>query len=59
MYSESHGMVQNFMYDSERNETFFMNPHPNASHPHWWNEAEPLWVTAEKQGIRTAVYWLA
>jgi len=52
-------MVQNFMYDSERNETFFMNPHPNASHPHWWNEAEPLWVTAEKQGIRTAVYWLA
>lgn len=34
-----------------------MFPHPNASHVHWWNQSEPLWVTAEKQGVRTAVYW--
>jgi ectonucleotide pyrophosphatase/phosphodiesterase family protein 6 len=50
-------MVQNFMYDPEHKETFMMFPHPNASHVHWWNQTEPLWVTAEKQGVRTAVYW--
>jgi len=57
LYGESHGMVQNFMYDPVEKDTFMMFPHPNASHPHWWNRAEPLWVTAEKQGVRTAVYW--
>lgn len=26
--------------------------------PFWWDEAEPIWVTAEKQGIRTATaFW--
>ncbi|XP_074603685.1 glycerophosphocholine cholinephosphodiesterase ENPP6-like [Brevipalpus obovatus] len=56
-YAESHGMVQNFMYDFEKNDTFLMWPHSNASHPHWWEMAEPLWTTAEKQGVKTAVYW--
>ena len=45
------------MYDPKEKDTFLMFPHPNASHAHWWNQAEPLWVTAEKQGVRTAVYW--
>ena len=57
LYGESHGMVQNFMYDPVEKETFMMFPHPNASHSHWWNQAEPLWVTAEKHNVRTAVYW--
>lgn len=26
--------------------------------PRWWNQAEPIWVTAEKQGVRTAtMFW--
>jgi predicted AlkP superfamily pyrophosphatase or phosphodiesterase len=26
--------------------------------PRWWDEAEPLWVTADKQGLRTAtMFW--
>ena len=26
--------------------------------PFWWNEAEPIWVTAEKAGIRSAtMFW--
>ncbi|RWS11085.1 AP-3 complex subunit sigma-like protein, partial [Dinothrombium tinctorium] len=50
-------MVQNFMFDSKYNDTFLMYPYPNSSHNHWWNDAEPLWVTAEKQGVKTAVFW--
>jgi len=57
LYGESHGMVQNFMYDPEEKDTFLMSPHPNASHPHWWNGAEPIWINAEKNGLKTAVYW--
>ena len=57
LYAESNGMVQNFMYDAKKKDTFLMFPHANASHVHWWNQSEPLWVTSEKQGIKTAVYW--
>uniref|UniRef100_T1K1S1 glycerophosphocholine cholinephosphodiesterase n=1 Tax=Tetranychus urticae TaxID=32264 RepID=T1K1S1_TETUR len=57
LYAESHGMIQNFMYDPVENDTFLMSPHPNASHPHWWSMADPLWTTAEKQGVKTAVFW--
>lgn len=57
LYGERHGFVQNFMYDEKYEDYFLMAPHPNASHPHWWNHAEPVWVTAEKNGLRTGMYW--
>lgn len=34
-------MIQNFMYDPDKKEYFYMFPHPNASHAHWWNQTEP------------------
>ncbi|XP_067123323.1 glycerophosphocholine cholinephosphodiesterase ENPP6-like [Centruroides vittatus] len=57
LYPESHGFVQNIMYDADREEFFLMLPNPNSTNPHWWESAEPIWVTAEKQGIKTAAYW--
>ncbi|CAN8013225.1 unnamed protein product, partial [Ixodes persulcatus] len=57
LYGESHGFVQNHMYDEKYDDYFEMAPNPNASHAHWWNHAEPIWVTAEKNGLRTAMYW--
>ncbi|XP_067136126.1 glycerophosphocholine cholinephosphodiesterase ENPP6-like [Centruroides vittatus] len=56
-YAENHGFVQNYMYDEKSNEYFLMAPNKNASHPHWWNYTEPLWITAEKNGIRVGSYW--
>jgi predicted AlkP superfamily pyrophosphatase or phosphodiesterase len=49
------GIVANSMEDSARpGETFTME----TDDPYWWNESEPLWVTAEKAGIRTAtMFW--
>ncbi|CAG2117897.1 unnamed protein product, partial [Medioppia subpectinata] len=55
-YDETHGMIQNYMYDNQTGDHFLMGPHPNASHTHWWTQSEPLWITAEKQGIKTAMY---
>ncbi|XP_023227339.1 ectonucleotide pyrophosphatase/phosphodiesterase family member 6-like [Centruroides sculpturatus] len=57
LYAENHGIVQNYMYDKEKDDIFLMALHSNASHAHWWNYAEPLWITAEKNGIKTAMYW--
>ncbi len=56
LYGESHGMFENFMYDQSRDDFFFMTPHPNASHQHWWNQSEPIWINAQGNGVKTAMY---
>lgn len=52
---DHNGIVANTMEDPARpGETFTMA----TDDPFWWNEAEPLWVTADKAGIRTAtMFW--
>ncbi len=52
---DRHGITANMMEDSSRpGETFTMA----TVDPYWWSEAEPLWVTAEKAGIRSAaMFW--
>ncbi|XP_021001915.1 glycerophosphocholine cholinephosphodiesterase ENPP6-like [Parasteatoda tepidariorum] len=57
LYAENHGFVQNMMYDSLYGDFFLMGPNDTASVPHWWESAEPLWITAEKNGLRSALYW--
>jgi predicted AlkP superfamily pyrophosphatase or phosphodiesterase len=52
---DHHGIVGNTMEDSARpGEKFKMA----TQDPFWWNQAEPIWITAEKQGIRSAtMFW--
>ncbi|XP_064470608.1 glycerophosphocholine cholinephosphodiesterase ENPP6-like [Ornithodoros turicata] len=57
LYPENHGFVSNIMYDEIHHDFFLMAPDANASLPHWWNHAEPIWITAEKHGRRTSMYW--
>lgn len=49
------GIVANKMRDATRpDEAFTMM----SDDPFWWNAAEPIWVTAEKAGIRTGTgFW--
>ncbi|KAL3474832.1 alkaline-phosphatase-like protein [Aspergillus californicus] len=55
LYPESHGIVGNTFWDPELQEQFYYT-HPSVSmQPKWWN-AEPLWMTAENQGVRTAIH---
>ncbi|KAN0084724.1 Alkaline-phosphatase-like, core domain containing protein [Elaphomyces granulatus] len=54
LYPESHGIVGNSFWDPSFNEEFVVSPSV-VTQSKWWN-AEPLWVTAEKQGIRTAIH---
>lgn len=54
LYPESHGIVGNTFWDEELQEEFFYT-NPDAMQPKWWG-GEPIWVTAENQGIRTAIH---
>ncbi|KAJ5937520.1 pyrophosphatase/phosphodiesterase [Penicillium verhagenii] len=55
LYPESHGIVGNTFWDPELEEEFYYT-HPSVSMlPKWWN-AEPLWVTAEKRGVKSGIH---
>lgn len=52
---DRHGITANRIEDPEGH----LKPFTMATDdPFWWNAAEPIWVTAEKAGIRTAtMFW--
>ncbi|XP_005112660.2 glycerophosphocholine cholinephosphodiesterase ENPP6 [Aplysia californica] len=59
LHTESHGMTGNYMYDMSRDEYFLIGTNPEQSNPHWWGGGEPLWVTANRQGMSSYMfYWL-
>lgn len=52
---DRHGIVGNNMFDPRRPGKKFTLSNPAQSQdPFWWDQAEPIWVTAERAGIRTA-----
>lgn len=63
LYAESHGMIGNNIYNLKENKSFLLSCYANHTdanqtdvnveiEPQWWNEAEPIWVTAIAQ-VRT------
>ena len=55
LYPESHGVVGNSFWDPYWQQEFFYTDPARSMDPKWWL-AEPLWVTAEKQKVRSAVH---
>ncbi|KIX05312.1 uncharacterized protein Z518_06184 [Rhinocladiella mackenziei CBS 650.93] len=55
LYPESHGIVSNQFWDPEFQEEFYYTNVGVSMQPKWWT-AEPLWVTAEHQGVRSAIH---
>ncbi len=56
LYAENHGIVANSFYDPQRNESYSLSNRANVSDPSWYG-GEPIWVTAEKQGMLSAAYF--
>lgn len=52
---ESHGIVGNTFWDPSMQKEFFYTDPDRSMKPEWWN-AEPMWETAELQGLRTAIH---
>ena len=55
LYPESHGVVGNTFWDPVLQEEFYYKDSSRSMQPKWWT-AEPLWVTAEHQGVRSAIH---
>ena len=53
------GIVDNNMEDPRKpGVTFGMSKIDISHDPFWWDQSEPLWVTAERAGVRTAtMFW--
>lgn len=56
---DRHGVTGNAMIDAARpSELFTLSNAEQSQDPFWWDQAEPIWVTAEKQGVRSAtMFW--
>jgi predicted AlkP superfamily pyrophosphatase or phosphodiesterase len=52
-YPANHGIVANDMYDPALDAWFSLDDREAVRDPRWY-QAEPIWVTAERQGLRTA-----
>lgn len=55
LYPEAHGIVSNTFWDPTLQKEFYYTDPQRSLQPFWWG-GEPLWVTAEKQNVRTAVH---
>ncbi len=57
LYSESHGIVGNDMYDPVTDEAFHLSlvgrPGDNTNNSLWWDQHVPLWATATAAGSVT------
>ena len=56
LYPESHGVVSNSFWDPDLKEEFFYTDPARSMQPKWWSEGEPLWVTAAKQNVDSAIH---
>lgn len=56
LYPGHHGIISNNMRDPRWPEVFGLGNRAEVENPRWWG-GEPIWVTASKAGIRTAVYF--
>ena len=54
LYPDHHGIVNNRFEDAHLPGVFRMTTKEEA----WWDEGTPIWVSAERQGVRTATeFW--
>jgi predicted AlkP superfamily pyrophosphatase or phosphodiesterase len=57
LYPDHHGIVNNRMADASLGKAFVYKEQSTIADPAWWG-GEPLWVSVEKQGMRSAtMFW--
>ncbi|XP_061839406.1 autotaxin [Nerophis lumbriciformis] len=55
LYPESHGIIDNAMYDPVFDATFTLRSREKLNH-RWWG-GQPIWITALKQGVKAATFF--
>ncbi len=54
LHPENHGMISNAPYDRALGRKFENGK--DSQNPEWW-KGEPIWISAEKQGLKAATYF--
>ncbi|KAI1295738.1 alkaline-phosphatase-like protein [Xylaria venustula] len=55
LYPDSHGVVGNTFWDPALEAEFYYTDPARSLDPKWWG-GEPFWVSAELQGVRSAIH---
>lgn len=55
LYPESHGVVGNSFWDPKLQAEFYYTDPDRSMDAKWWG-GEAFWITAENQGVRTAIH---
>uniref|UniRef100_A0A673U298 Ectonucleotide pyrophosphatase/phosphodiesterase family member 3 n=1 Tax=Suricata suricatta TaxID=37032 RepID=A0A673U298_SURSU len=55
LYPESHGIIDNNMYDVTLNRNFSLSS-KEKDNPAWW-QGQPIWLTAMYQGLKTGSFF--
>ena len=56
LYVENHGLIGNHFYDAELDDNYTLSDRSKVQDSKFYG-GEPIWVTAEKQGLKTASYF--
>lgn len=56
LHAENHGIVDNGMFDPKSGRIFRMSDRTEVQDSYWW-QGEPIWVTAEKQGVTAGTFF--
>lgn len=57
LYPDHHGIVNNRFTNPDTGAAFVFKDRDTTADPAWWG-GEPIWITAQKQGLRTAtMFW--
>lgn len=57
LHPGTHGVVANSMWDPEREASFSLGDRDAVGDGYWYRDGEPIWVTAENQGLTAATYF--
>jgi predicted AlkP superfamily pyrophosphatase or phosphodiesterase len=56
-YPGTHGVVANSMWDPDQNRRFSLGDRDQVGDGFWYQDGEPIWVTAQNQGLIAATYF--
>ncbi|MFW5927174.1 MAG: ectonucleotide pyrophosphatase/phosphodiesterase [Wenzhouxiangella sp.] len=57
LHPGTHGVVANNMWDPKRDAGFSLGDRDAVGDGYWYEGGEPIWVTAEKQGLTAATFF--
>lgn len=57
LHPERHGIVSNRFWDPVYHENFIFDYDCSNNDPKFYNASEPIWLTLQKQGGRSGVYF--